>query len=190
MNNYLNQVQEQIKNLIQNYQDNPFNYLNEFDLHSELYQLLKPKIPTKKIHIKTELPNDDKIFSLVRAQYYLNTSLIDLAILEESKFLNEITEINGNPLYSEKIDIAIELKYQPFNVEQYGGFRADISKLEAFMQYDGNAIKTGVVMLFSQRSLDITKSYWIDFKQQEISLHGNKVNAIIVDRENTYLKII
>jgi len=110
MNNELNgKILECINQQIASFQQNPYNYLYENDIQSELFCSLRKSI-NKKIAVTNSIEID-----VVNTEYY---NKIDIVCLDTEFKVPEgrnITQSLVNALYNQKMYLAIEIKYTKLN---------------------------------------------------------------------------
>lgn len=176
-------VQNVLKSFINNFQKNSIDYLYEEDLRAELYFLLKQKLQEDLLF--------DKI-SRVKTEYHCSPNCkIDISLLENLSNLRlpfEKKEHHIFELYKQKVEIGIEIKYQPVYTDQFGTFKKDAEKLEAlfYSNKKSESIDTGIALLFFQiqEDFDKVKNLYAEYSNSELQVEANCVNKIIISPRN------
>ncbi len=180
--NYLKLISETIQNLAKEFQSNPFNYLYEIELQAQLYVSLK-KLTNENISFNFTNKEYNDIhtdFSIVRIEYPYNQNWIDIAILDRNRFISKGFKLNGNPLYNEPVDIAIEIKYEMFNESK--DYHSDIIKLNNLIKNDDEKyrINTGIAILFTHNKNGISTIHYNDLMINDFNLSIGCVNKVVI----------
>lgn len=180
------------------FRDNPFDYLYEIDIHSELLVMLREASKKHRLLI----PNGTRVnFSIVRGCYNpLPKFHFDIAILQENLIGIDRADLHKRPLdknemflYWKKVDIGIELKLQAINTNQIRKFEKDLQRLNDLRNIEEypeeNKINTGLGILFFHRDKDFddVRGRFQSFDPQKLfNIVKNYINAVIVTPGDVY----
>ena len=160
--NYFDLVKKEFRLFIDKFQENPFNFLTEYDLQSILYTKIFDNFESNNIKVSIETTVDDhsvRIFNPegtisinpVRREYPASHGF-DIAIIDDTE-LNPIL----SAYWHQKLKVAVELKYHRSSMSnsinlRKKGFEKDIQKLLAYCNDEKTQNKNfrGVALLFIQ----------------------------------------
>lgn len=183
------------------FQDNLYNYLYERDIQSDLLCHLRKELSDYDRKFEFKYQNDDVYksqncnFSLIRSEYHVDNKILDIAILDEDHFISNDFQINGNPLYCQKIDVGIEIKFNAFNSDY--SFINDINSLTSLIA--NNKIKTGISLLFSHKEvkfedyprINVLDSYRsVNETAYILSIKEDKVNSFIISSKEVMHRVL
>jgi hypothetical protein len=178
------------------FQQNPFDFLYEFDIHAQLYVMLRNEF--KDLSIKCKFGGSKPIdFSIVRGTYHPGSkNRPDIAILQDREIIQRPLlhqrpgDKNEMFLYWQKVDIAIELKLRPMDSNRTQGFLKDLERLDDLRKIvkdkEENQINTGIAILFFHRNRDLKNliskhNRFSEFlKMETISPTENHTNGFLV----------
>ncbi|MFW9928275.1 MAG: hypothetical protein ACFFD1_02680 [Candidatus Thorarchaeota archaeon] len=178
-------IENTLNEFVKRFQKNPFNYLYEEDIRSELYCYIKAKLK-------------DFLFmkiSRVKTDYHYSPDTeIDIAILDDIKNTPDLSKKDGiKSLYRVRVKTAIEIKQQRIDNDQTKPFKEDQIKLENLMKRKNfiESIDTGIAILFFQYDGDFVKAkkFYNGFVEHtEIKIKQKCLNKIIITPSDILMK--
>ncbi len=207
---YYSIVKNELTNFIGKYQENPFEFLTEYDLQSYLYFMIFDKFEKNKIKVKIETTEDDKsvkIFNPSRVidinptrREYSAFDGFDIAIIDD-----ENLETIKSAYWHQLLKIAIEIKYHRSSMgnsvnKLIKGFEKDIDKLTKYKERVEKRVEKsnfyGIAILFIQnisdeKEMDLEIKFqneYIKIKNLENGLFQKKITGFIVTKKYIYLK--
>lgn len=179
----LSKVQNVLKSFFKNFQSNTIDYLYEEDIRAKLFFLFKEAF-------QEDLLIDN--ISRVKTEYHYSPNRkIDISILDDFRNVNPPIKTKEQvfELYKQKVEIGIEIKFQPVYSDQFGAFKKDIEKLTALVcsKEKMECIDTGIALLFFQFQSDFKdfkKNLFTEYSDVEFQLEENCINKIVISPEN------
>ncbi len=206
---YHNIVKEELDIFIKKFQDNPFEFLTEYDLQSYLYFKIFDNFEKKKIKIKIETSKDDKKLQIFNPSQMIEINPtrreytafdgFDIAIIDDTKL-----KPTSYAYWHQKLKVAIEIKYHRSSMgnsinKLIKGFKKDIDKLSEYHKRIGNNNFKGLAILFIQniseekekeieKTLQLTKEY-SEIKNISDVLFLDTITGIVISKTKIYQKL-
>jgi hypothetical protein len=174
---YLKKVHEAIKEFVDKYQNNPFNFLYEADIRSILFSIIFQKFGTETVKLRGGYSgnNYSRVDSIptipVKCEYPTPGSheskigTFDIAVIDPHHLIHynsEQPKLKGwksDPFWTQNLRIAIEIKYcQLGHVPRHKVTESakDIEKLREYHRHSSDRKFLGIALIFIQsESIDI-----------------------------------
>ncbi len=203
---YYNIVREELQEFVFKYQNNPFDFLTEYDIQSYLYTKIFDHFSDEEILVKIETngenepirrwrQNKSSIISInpVKTEYPAGYRF-DIAVIDE-----QTIETKPSAYWHQKLKIAIEIKFHRCSFHRIPAeirkFESDILKLRGYVDSEQPTNFRGLSILFIQndndeREKEFTNRFTDGYILSDLNniMLKSGVEGIIVTGRKCYLK--
>lgn len=204
---YYDIVRDELKNFIQKYQKNPFDFLTEYDLQSYLYSKIFDHFEKENIGVVIETTGINEPVKNFKKDGNLKIKVnpakteypagyrFDIAIIDNGNL-----ETKDSAYWHQKLKIAIEIKYHRCSFSRIPAeikkFEKDIEKLKEYKIKEEPKSFRGLSILFIQNNNEKKEEEFskIRFKNgyEKINLDSilsvDGIDGLVVTGSNEYLK--